>query len=240
MKPDHKIDNARLAEDGFASVKGLLTSSQITELIAHVEARALAEEGRGGVRNLLDDRIFRALADSAAIRSVITPVLGEEAFAVRGILFDKTDSANWKVPWHQDVTIAVEERAEAPGYGPWSIKADVVHVQPPAGVLERMLSVRLHLDDCPMTNGALRVLPGTHRQGKLEQQRIDALVAETAPYTCEAEAGDALLLRPLLLHASSASTTPHHRRVIHFDYANIRLAEGIRWREREARLACAL
>lgn len=30
-----------------------------------------------------------------------------------------------------------------------------------------MLNVGLHLDDCPQTNGGLRVLPGTHRQSTL-------------------------------------------------------------------------
>ncbi|QHV95101.1 phytanoyl-CoA dioxygenase family protein [Spirosoma endbachense] len=30
-----------------------------------------------------------------------------------------------------------------------------------------MLNVGLHLDDCPMTNGGLRVLPGTHKQSTL-------------------------------------------------------------------------
>jgi ectoine hydroxylase-related dioxygenase (phytanoyl-CoA dioxygenase family) len=45
------------------------------------------------------------------------------------------------------------------------------------------------------------------------------------------ESGDVLLMRPLVIHASSAAETPQHRRVIHFDYANVGLAEGLEWRE---------
>src|SRR5262245_7189469 len=86
----------------------------------------------------------------------VEPILGPGAFVVRGLFFDKTPRANWKVSWHQDLTIAVRVRIEAPGFGPWSLKAGVVHVQPPAEILERMATVRLHLDDCSESNGPLR------------------------------------------------------------------------------------
>jgi hypothetical protein len=60
------------------------------------------------VRNLLEEcSEIRKLACSQAVRRLIEPVLGVECFFVRGILFDKVPEANWKVPWHQDVTIAV-------------------------------------------------------------------------------------------------------------------------------------
>ncbi len=74
--------------------------------------------------------------------------------------------------WHQDVTNAVQERIETEGYGPWSIKADVLHVQPPAEVLEHMISVRLHLDPCGEENGALRVLSGSHTSGRISDEDI--------------------------------------------------------------------
>ena len=220
--------------DGFALVRDVLRPSAVARLIELVESFAIPEDGRGGVRNLLDIAEFRELAESDALPALVSPVLGDDAFVVRGILFDKTSDANWKVPWHQDVTIAVTERCEAEGYGPWSVKAGVVHVQPPAKVLEGMISVRLHLDDCFATNGPLRVLPGTHRQGKLGQREIEELAGSINAVTCEAKAGDVLLMRPLLLHASSAAEAPQHRRVIHFDYANVELAEGLQWRERRA------
>ena len=39
-------------------------------------------------------------------------------------------------------------RVESPGYGPWTVKAGIAHVRPPIGVLEGMLTLRVHLDDC--------------------------------------------------------------------------------------------
>ncbi|MBB5057377.1 ectoine hydroxylase-related dioxygenase (phytanoyl-CoA dioxygenase family) [Granulicella aggregans] len=231
------IPTKPIAQDGFTIARGVLPSETLAALI---ESSILPEDGRGGVRNLLDIPAFRELADSPQIRALVEPILGTEAFPVRGILFDKTGEANWKVPWHQDVTIAVTNRIEASGYGPWSIKAGVQHVQPPAQILENMLSVRIHLDDCPASNGALRVISATHQYGKLSQAEIEAVVLQQVPITCEADAGDALLMRPLLIHASSPSTVPSHRRVIHFDFANVELANGLGWRERKTPMLAGL
>jgi ectoine hydroxylase-related dioxygenase (phytanoyl-CoA dioxygenase family) len=138
------------------------------------------------------------------------------------------------VPWHQDVTIAVRERVDAAGFGPWSIKQGVTHVQPPSGILAQMISVRLHLDDCPECNGALRVLPGSHAAGKLTAAQVDLAVRSRAPVVCEVGAGGALLMRPLLLHASPAAREPGHRRVVHLDFAAHPLPCGLHWHESNA------
>lgn len=189
---------------------------------------------RGGVyaiRNLFDvSAQMAALAVSPKLRAIVEVHLDTSAFAVRGTLFDKIAGANWLVPWHQDLTICVEERAVVAGYGPWTRKAGVHHVQPPAKILERMLSVRLHLDDCDESNGALRVLPGTHRLGRLTAQRIAEEVRNRPAATCSARAGDVLLMKPLLVHSSSAASRAAHRRVIHIDYAYGPLDDGLRWR----------
>jgi ectoine hydroxylase-related dioxygenase (phytanoyl-CoA dioxygenase family) len=132
---------------------------------------------RGGVyaiRNLLD--VVPAVAELATSDKLIRLVqsaLGSHVFPVRGILFDKTPDANWLVPWHQDLTISVKQRLDIAGYGPWTIKAGVHHVQPPVEILDGMLSVRVHLDDCYERNGPLRVLPSTHRSGRLAAERCD-------------------------------------------------------------------
>jgi len=220
---------------GYAMVPDVLDAHHARDLADLLEEGTTISAGRGGRRNLLDEPAIRELAHSNKLRSLVTPILGESAFVVRGILFDKTEGANWKVPWHQDVTIAVKDRVDVEGYGPWSVKQDVLHVQPPSGVMENMLSVRLHLDDCPRTNGALRVIPGSHTEGKLSQESIEQVVAGNEAVTCEMNRGGALLMRPLAIHASSAAEVPGHRRVIHFDYANVALADGLEWYEPRTR-----
>jgi Phytanoyl-CoA dioxygenase (PhyH) len=216
---------------GFAVVARVLPPSEINRLISSL---AWAEDetsirNRGGVyaiRNLLDVvPAVRHLASSPTMRRLLEPVLGAKALPVRGILFDKPLAANWKVPWHQDLTIAVRERRDVPGFGPWSLKAGVLHVQPPVAVLENMLAVRIHLDDCGGANGPLRVIPGSHLLGRLTTHQI-SLGSEVS---CSVEAGWAILMRPLLPHASSTSRSPSNRRVIHVEFASCRLPGGLDW-----------
>jgi Phytanoyl-CoA dioxygenase (PhyH) len=215
--------------DGFALVEGVFEEKTVERLREFVEAEATTSTGKGGVRNLLELPQMRVLAECAVLRDLIVPVIGTDAKVVRGILFDKTSDANWKVPLHQDVTIAVSQRVESDGYGPWSTKAGVLHVQPPAAVLEKMISVRIHLDDCPEENGALRVIAGSHRSGKLPASLPEEYFMSHPFVVCEVKSGGVLLMRPLLLHASSAATIPAHRRVIHFDYAATELPAGMGW-----------
>ena len=215
--------------DGFAMTENFLAEQEVADLVDFAEQNLSTEGHRGGVRNLLDFPRMRSLAESQALRRAVEPILGSSARIVRGILFDKTEEANWKVPWHQDVTIAVDRKIEAEGYGPWSVKAGILHVQPPASVLERMVSVRLHLDDCPEENGALRVIAGSHTSGKLNERLIQDIATRTVGVTCAMQRGGVLIMRPLLLHASSASSFPGHRRVVHFDYAASDLPVGMDW-----------
>jgi ectoine hydroxylase-related dioxygenase (phytanoyl-CoA dioxygenase family) len=145
--------------------------------------------------------------------------------------FNKTRSSNWKVVWHQDLTIAVRERRDVDGFGPWTVKAGVVHVQPPAKVMAGILAIRLHLDENGLDNGPLRVISGSHREGRFSAEEIANRVKENS-VTCTVPKGGALLMRPLLLHASSACAIPKSRRVIHLEFAAADLPHGLEWHDR--------
>ncbi|MDR3637023.1 MAG: phytanoyl-CoA dioxygenase family protein [Isosphaeraceae bacterium] len=227
-----------LKRDGYAVVPDVAGQPVVADLVRALEAvrpGAAALDRGGGVyamRNLLRDvPESRRLAESRAIRALVEPVLGPNLFAVRGLFFDKTAESNWLVPWHQDLTIAVRARTAAAGYGPWTVKAGVPHVQPPASVLEQMLTVRVQLDDGDAANGPLRVIPGSHSQGKLGAEAARAWLERTAPVTCVVPRGGALLMKPLLLHASSPSDAPGHRRVVHLEFAAGPLPGGVVWYE---------
>jgi len=225
----------RMAEDGFAIVPDVLTGEAIGHLISLLDqvADLASVRSRGGVyaiRNLLAIvPEFRHFANSPKIRTLVETVLGTEALAVRGLLFDKTPGANWKVPWHQDLSIAVRQRIETRGFGPWSKKAGVVHVQPPVEILERMLAVRIHLDDCNESNGPVRVIAGSHSRGRLNAEGIRQWSQTRENFSCVVGAGGVLLMRPLLLHASSVSRSPQHRRVIHLEFASCALPGALQW-----------
>jgi ectoine hydroxylase-related dioxygenase (phytanoyl-CoA dioxygenase family) len=223
-----------LEEQGFAIMPQALIGIELEAVLAAIsKADALVSVGgRGGARALFE-RLpkIRTLAMQASVRGPAATVLGPDCFPVRSLLFDKTPTANWKVVWHQDLTIAVRARRDVEGYGPWSSKAGIPHVQPPVTVLERMVAVRVHLDDCGSDNGPLRVLPGSHRAGRIRAPDIEAWRQGVAEVSCVVPRGGLLVMRPLLLHASSPATSPRHRRVIHIEYAAEQLPGGLEWYE---------
>jgi hypothetical protein len=225
-----------VGEQGFAIVPKVLNAAVIEELntaLKRVNDRD-SVRSRGDVyaiRNLLDIvPDVRKLTDSRPIRNLVEPILGQGAFPVRGMFFDKTPEANWKVAWHQDLSIAVQKRLEVPGFGPWSTKAGVIHVQPPVEILESMLALRIHLDDCTESNGPLRVIPGSHLKGRLNSEQIQSYRGTEESVACIVGPGGVLMMRPLLLHASSVSESPEcHRRVIHVEFAGQQLPGGLQW-----------
>ena len=214
---------------GWVSTDPVVEPTLLDAVIAELPAVSNA----AGARNILaESDAVRMLARAPAVRALAEWVLGPECFVVRGILFDKTPTTNWKVIWHQDLSIAVRERIDAPGFGPWSEKAGVAHVQPPAALLARMLAVRVHLDACTTDNGPVRVLPGSHLAGRLTADAIEHWKATTEPVTCVVARGGLLAFRPLLLHASSPARQPAHRRVVHFEFAAEPLPSGLSWHGR--------
>jgi len=226
----------KIERDGFAILENSVDHPTLERLeteLQHVEIDRHANQRAGkafGLRNLTSAvPLTRDVANSVSLRSIVAPVLGSAARVVRTIYFDKHKDANWKVAWHQDLTIAVREKADVDGFRAWSTKAGITHVQPPVTVLEHMLTLRVHLDDTGEANGALRVLPGTHRSGRLDADQIQRWREQVQVVTCSVKRGGVVVMRPLLLHSSLPSLNPTHRRVLHFEYASLELPAGLEW-----------
>lgn len=215
-----------IAEQGFAVVPQVLTKAECEELVDQ-----LGPASGAGRRGILELAPITKLSRSDRLLNLVRPHLSAQPRPVRGIYFDKTADTNWLVTWHQDLTIAVRDRIEVPGFGPWSNKDAVPHVQPPVALLEQMLTVRLHLDDCDESNGALHVIPDSHRSGRLSASDIQQIRTQQLATVCSVLAGDALLMRALLLHSSGRSRTAGHRRVVHIEYASFVLPNGLQWHE---------
>jgi ectoine hydroxylase-related dioxygenase (phytanoyl-CoA dioxygenase family) len=214
---------------GYALAAPILDPEDLEVARGEANRVAAAASGRGGVRSVLRrSQYFKGLAEGV-LADLARTAIGPSAAPVKATLFDKTGAANWKVPWHQDLTISVRQRREVSGFGPWSVKDGVVHVQPPASVLESLVALRLHLDDTPADNGALRVMPGTHLLGRIGDERRAALVSAGPELVCVARAGEVLFMKPLLLHASAPSHFPGHRRVLHVEYASQPLPGDLEW-----------
>jgi ectoine hydroxylase-related dioxygenase (phytanoyl-CoA dioxygenase family) len=221
---------AQIEVEGWWVAAGVVEVGLLDQVAAELPAVGLR---RGGIRDLLSASPgVGRLAEHPGVCEIAGKVLGPECFVVRALLFDKTPETNWKVAWHQDLTIAVARRIDVAGYGPWSTKGDVVHVQPPVEVLERMLAVRIHLDDCGPENGPVRVLPGSHRHGRLDDADIRDWAKRGSAVECQVARGGILAIRPLLLHASSEARVPGKRRVIHLEFAVGELSGELEWHTR--------
>jgi hypothetical protein len=219
---------------GFVVAPACVPFELIAQITALLEKALASQIGHGdyAMRHVM--QLVPALApliQKSSLPGTVAKIIGDKARVVRSLFFDKTPEANWKVAWHQDLTIAVAERIDVPDFGPWSTKNGSVHVQPPVAFLERMLTVRIHLDDCPETNGPLRVIPGSHRSGRLDANAIQRERKSSPEVLCAMNRGGALLMRPLLLHASSPSLRPEHRRVLHLEFSSDELPGGLRWLE---------
>jgi hypothetical protein len=147
---------------------------------------------------------------------------------VRAVLFDKSEASNWVVPWHQDRTIAVHSRVEQAGFGPWTVKDGVPHVEPPFAVLARMVTLRLHLDDCPADNAPLHVALGSHRE-RIAAADAAAVAAAHPQLACLASAGDIWVYATPIVHMSERAVRPSRRRVLQVDFSPDDLPGGMEW-----------
>lgn len=224
-----------LTSRGYMVMPDVVARVEIAELIsitARLEEVPALRRRSGAVyaaRNILEEPAIVALATGGPLGRLAAALAGGPVRAVRRIFFDKVPGVNWSVVWHQDTTIAVRERREIPGFGPWSVKAGIQHVRPPAAVLESMVTLRLHLDDCGEGNGPLEVIPGSHSCGLIPEGQIGAIVAAGPIEPCAVPAGGVLAMKPLILHASEEARRPGHRRVIHIEYATDALPGGLEW-----------
>lgn len=209
---------------GFACVKAILSSSECAEL-----GERLAGAIRGpGMRELITQRWCSALADQLRHHPALAPTIGSDAVAMQCLFFEKSADHNWLVAVHQDLVFPVQERVAHLDWRAWSVKDGTTYVQPPVDVLTQLVAVRLHLDPCGLEDGPLWVVPGTHCEGIIAPALAVELRHHERP--CPMQQGDALLMRPLLLHRSSKATGQSRRRVLHVVFGPRHLPHGLRWR----------
>ena len=225
-----------LEQEGYVITEPILDKPAIDDILAclnNVQPGDAVLERYGsvyGVRDLLRQAPgIQTFLQTEPVRNLVTSFLGPHGRMVRAIFFDKTPEANWKVPWHQDCTIAVKRKIDVPEFDLWTTKAGIQHVRPPSLVLERMVTMRFHLDDCDETNGALKIIAKSHTQGRLPETEVQNAVQQGKIMICNVKAGSVFIMKPLLIHASSPASHPKHRRVLHFEFSADDLPGGLEW-----------
>ena len=226
-----------LSEKGYTVIANVFSPTETASILQAIEQADSSPTTFRKTADLFAIRRFlnqvpevAPLVFTAAFNNIIHRLSGSDYFPVKSIYFDKPGASNWFVSYHQDLTISVDKKIELEGFGPWSIKGDQYAVQPPLDILEGNATFRIHLDDTDADNGALRVIPGSHRKGVYRPETIDW--TKEREETCVVPAGGVMVMRPLLLHASSRTVNNRKRRVIHIECSNRDLPEPLRWPER--------
>lgn len=208
-----------MIDSGYAIYDGIFGHSVLRDTLQALTSTDL-HRTRAGARHVLSVPEVRQLAEDSRLLEIASQFVGNGAVPFRATLFDKSADANWLVAWHQDTALPLRVRVDDPEWGPWSTKAGVLYAHAPAWALERVVALRVHLDDSTSTNGPLRVLPDTHRGGVLPDEEVERLAFQIAPVDCTTAAGGVIAMRPLTIHASSKSIDDQPRRVLHIEYAD--------------------
>ena len=218
-----------IRENGFEILESFISQREIQSIKAEVKefSETYPKYGIRGANSKFQS--IQKLCSSEKLTKIAESFLMGKANLVRVIFFDKTAEHNWLVTWHQDKTICVNRKADIENWKAWSIKDGKHHVQPPIDVLNKMVALRVHLDDCDEDNGCLKVIPSSHQLGVLTQSEIDSITKNQPAFSCVVKAGDALVMRPHLLHSSSKSVNPSNRRVVHIEFSSFQLPCNLAW-----------
>ena len=158
-----------IQKEGYAIVPAVFSEKEIAEILTVIESKVASNpnfrksQDLFAIRNLLGEipRLHEVLWTNG-FNKLIDAVLGGNYFNTKAIYFDKPAMSNWSVAWHQDTTISVEGKADIPDFGPWTLKQGMQSVQPSLEYMEDICAIRIHLDKCDETNGALKVVPASH------------------------------------------------------------------------------
>ncbi|KFF03908.1 phytanoyl-CoA dioxygenase family protein [Chryseobacterium luteum] len=224
-------------EKGLTVINSVFSDDEIEKMIKCIQNADTSRDNFRksddlfAVRQLLKEiPEIKELIFNDTVKTIIRQLFGEKYFAVKSIYFDKPETSNWYVAYHQDLTISVDKKLEMQGFGPWTTKKNQFAVQPPLPVLENICTIRIHLDDTDEYNGALKVIPGSHTKGIYRTETID-WGTETEKI-CDVRKGGIMIMKPLMLHGSNRTTNDKKRRVIHIEFSDMELPQDLKWSEK--------
>ena len=230
-------NKSHILEYGFTVINDIFSKKEVEKIIDILENMDTSRDNFRKSDDLFAIRQFlkeipeiKDLIFNDTIKKVIKEVFGEKYFVVKSIYFDKPETSNWYVAYHQDLTISVDKKLDLPNFGPWTTKQNQFAVQPPLPILENIYTIRIHLDDTDENNGALKVVPKSHSKGIYRPETIDWTI-ETEEI-CNVKKGGIMMMKPLTLHGSNRTTNGKKRRVIHLEFSDMELPEALQWSER--------
>lgn len=218
------LSELRLAQDGAQHYP-----LAAEHLIFGLESLFQYKSIKAGIRLRSLGAIEDEFSSTGSIGSLVAQILGPKVRPVRAIAFDKSDNNNWALGWHQDRTICVAEKADVDGFGRWTIKGGLHHVEPQFRFLQSMITMRVHVDAVDRQNAPLRIASGSHHKGLVSETELDHIVSQCETFECLAGIGDVWLYSTPILHASNRASAGKRRRVLQIDYCSVDLPEPLRW-----------
>ena len=218
-----QLPNDEFQKSGRVWLRGMVTENDLSLL-----DEAVSDGSKVGQRLELSSGLMAALSDDSSLLKAVRRV-APNAMPVRIVTFNKSQSVNWGVPWHQDRVISVTNKADVAGFKNWSNKTGIWHCEPPQSVLEEMLFVRVHLDDTDGDNGAMEIAVGSFEAGLVHSEKAESTASAYPIEVCDAKRGDVLVLKMLTLHASKPAKVPSARRVLRIDFASHALPPPLSW-----------
>jgi hypothetical protein len=126
----------QIHNNGFAIINDVFSEEEITSLLDAISKVDTAKQTVRKNADLFAIRQFLKEIPEAAIivlndklKTLIQKLFGDHFFVVKSIYFDKPETSNWFVSYHQDLTISVDKKLNIEGYGPWTIKQNQFSVQ---------------------------------------------------------------------------------------------------------------
>jgi ectoine hydroxylase-related dioxygenase (phytanoyl-CoA dioxygenase family) len=215
-------------DKGYLIQNSVFLPAECDTLIEILSSVAL-HRSRAGVRNLMSVQAIGEVAIDSRLTGFTRQLTGKSLHPYKATLFEKAGNANWLVSWHQDTALPLIKFYERQEWGPWSRKAGIDYAHAPSWALERIVAIRIQLDESNADNGPLRVIEGSHRFGVLADEELENVVPAGCEVSCETDKGGIIAMSPLTVHASSKSVSGNPRRVLHIEYAEtLELAPGIR------------
>ncbi len=229
--------NNQISTKGFSIIPNIYNDDEIEQILRMINQVDTSKETFRKSADLFAIRQFLKeipavynLIFNEKLKLIIQSTFGEDYFVVKSIYFDKPEQSNWFVSYHQDLTISVDKKIVLENFGPWTVKQNQFAVQPPIAILKKNYTIRIHLDDTDENNGALKVIPKSQLKGIYRAETIDWTIERET--ICEVQKGAIMIMKPLLLHSSSKTTNNEKRRVIHLEFSNSELPNGLKWAER--------
>lgn len=233
---DLMLKKREIQESGFSVIDNVFTDQEVENILKAIGSTDSTKETFRKSDDLFAIRQFLKevpctidLIFNQKLKAIVREFFGKDYFLVKSIYFDKPETSNWFVSYHQDLTISVDQKTKIEGFGPYTRKHNQFAVQPPLNILESNFTIRIHLDDTNEENGALKVIPNSHSKGIYRPETIDWSIEKEV--SCNVKRGSLMIMKPLLLHSSGRTSNHKKRRVVHLEFSNQPLPKDLHWSE---------